>query len=174
MIKEICIGVFMFCCIQLATAQQTFEKTYGTTTAEVAKSVRQTTDGGYIIGGTNLVKVNSQGIEEWSKPLPSVFANVTSDNGYILIRNSSGIIFTKVDSVGNTLWQTVYSEGHWANHGYYIEETKDGGYIVTGRYQSVTGSGMLLLKLNAQGVFILKVLESDTKQVLHTQKIIIK
>jgi hypothetical protein len=151
MIRKICIGIFLFSCIHLAEAQQTFEKTYGTTFSEEAKSVRQTADGGYILGGTNLVKVDSLGVEEWSKPIPSIYANVTSDNGYILIRNGSGIIFTKVDSVENVLWQTLYKEGIWANQGNYIEETEDGGYIVTGRFQSVTGSGMLILKLNAQG-----------------------
>jgi hypothetical protein len=123
--------------------------------------VRQTADGGYILGGTNLVKVDSLGVEEWSKPIPSIYANVTSDNGYILIRNGSGIIFTKVDSAGNVLWQTLYKEGIWANQGNYIEETEDGGYIVTGRYQSVTGSGMLLLKLNAQGNKIWRKTYSD-------------
>lgn len=40
------------------------------------------------------------------------------------------------------------------------------GSIEIGRVKNV--------KLNAHGVFILKVIESDTKQVLHTQKIIIK
>ena len=64
--------------LHLTEAQQTFEKTYGTTAAEIARSVRQTADGGYILGGTNLVKVNSQGVEEWSKALNPIFANVTS------------------------------------------------------------------------------------------------
>lgn len=151
MIRKICIGIFIFSCINLVKAQQTFEKTYGTAFSEEAKSVRQTADGGYIIGGTSLIKVDSLGNEEWSKPLPSTYANLTSDNGYILIRNGAGIIFTKVDSVGNTLWQTSFSEGIWANEGKHIEQIENGGYIVTGRLQDVTGSGMLLLKLNAQG-----------------------
>jgi hypothetical protein len=151
MIREICVFILVFSCIYVAEAQHTFEKTYGSTFSESAKSVRQTADGGYIIGGTNLVKVDSLGIEEWSKPLFADFANITSDNGYILIDNSNDIAFTKVDSIGNIMWQTVYSEGIWANDGRYIEQIEDGGYIVTGRFQSVTGSGMLLLKLNAQG-----------------------
>ena len=150
-IRGICIGIFIFSCIYVAKTQHTFEKTYGSTFYEEATSVRQTVDGGYIIGGTNLVKVDSLGIEEWSKPLPSNFANLTSDNGYILIYNGADITFTKVDSLGNILWQRIYSEGIWANEGNHIEEIEGGGYIVTGRFQSVTGSGMLLLKLNAQG-----------------------
>lgn len=133
-------------------AQITFEKTFGSQFGEEAKSVRQTPDGGYIVGGTNLVKLDAQGIEEWSKPYPSNYANLTSDNGYILVRSSSpDIYFTKVNANGDTLWQNRQRDGVWANEAYYIQETRDGGFIVTGRYQSVTGSGMLLLKLNSSG-----------------------
>jgi hypothetical protein len=134
------------------SAQITFEKTFGTVLTEEAKSIRQTVDGGYIIGGTNLVKIDEYGVEEWSKPYPSLFANLTSDSGYILITSSSpDIFFTKVDAIGDTLWQTNFREGVWANEGNYIEQTEDGGFIVTGRFQSVTGSGMMLLKLSSTG-----------------------
>ena len=133
-------------------AQNTFEKTYGGEFFEEAKSVLQTLDGGYIIGGTNLVKVDNAGVEEWTKPYPSVFANTTSDDGYILINSSSpNVTFTKTDINGETLWQTNYSQGIWANRGRYIEQVEDGGYIVAGDYQDVAGSGMLLLKLNSEG-----------------------
>ena len=133
-------------------AQNIFEKTYGTNLFEEAKSVRQTSDGGYIIGGTNLVKVDNFGVEEWTKPYPSVFANTTTSNEYILINsNSPNITFTKVDINGDILWQTNYSQGIWANHGNYIEQVDDGGYIVAGNYKDVAGSGMLLMKLNSVG-----------------------
>ncbi|MFK7948575.1 MAG: T9SS type A sorting domain-containing protein [Saprospiraceae bacterium] len=135
----------------VAEAQITFEKTYGSSSTETAKSIRQTNDGGYIIGGTNLVKIDESGSEEWTQPNYSLFANPTSDDGYILINhNNTSAIFTKVAQDGTQLWQTYYSGGHWANEGKYIEEAED-GYIVTGRYQSVTGSGMMLLKLDLQG-----------------------
>ena len=133
-------------------AQNIFEKTYGTNLFEEAKSVRKTSDGGYIIGGTNLVKVDNFGVEEWTKPYPSVFANTTTSNEYILINsNSPNITFTKVDINGDILWQTNYSQGIWANHGNYIEQVDDGGYIVAGNYKDVAGSGMLLMKLNSVG-----------------------
>lgn len=151
MIRKICIGIFIFSCIYTAEAQHTFEKVYGSPLSEKAQSVRQTPDGGYIIGGTNLVKVDSLGVEEWSKPLASTFANLTSDNEYILVNNHNDIDFIKVDSSGNVVWQTTFSDGIWRNEGYHIEQIKDGSYIVTGRIQDVTGSGMLLLKLNANG-----------------------
>ena len=61
----------------VSVAQITFEKTYGTIYYDEAKSIRQTVDGGYIIGGTNLVKIDSLGIEEWTQPYFSFFANPT-------------------------------------------------------------------------------------------------
>lgn len=146
----ICILLFHF--VNTSQAQITFENTYGSSFFEEAKSVKQTPDGGYIIGGTNLVKVDVYGIEEWTRPHISTYANTTDNQGYILINsNSPTITFTKVDSNGDALWQTNYSQGVWANHGKYIEQVDDGGYIVAGNYQSVTGSGMLLLKLDSLG-----------------------
>ncbi len=150
--KVVLICFITFSLIFETNAQITFEKTYGTIGFEEAKSVRQTFDGGYILGGTNLVKLDALGGIEWTKPYSSLFANPTADSAYILINhNSNSITFTKIGTNGDSLWQTNFSAGIWANEGYYIEQVEDGGYIVAGRYQSVTGSGMLLLKLNGLG-----------------------
>ncbi|MGB1207253.1 MAG: T9SS type A sorting domain-containing protein [Chitinophagales bacterium] len=148
---QLYICIILLSCLYIAEAQNTFEKTYGSSAFEEAKSVRQTFDGGYIIGGTNLVKVDSLGIEEWTKPYLSSFANLTAEGEYILINSNNDINFTKVGTNGDILWQTNYSEGIWANSGNYIEQVQDGGYIVAGNFQSVAGSGMLLLKLNSEG-----------------------
>lgn len=139
-------------CICTAQAQITFEKTFGTTAFEEAVSVRQTADGGYLLGGTNLVKTDAFGAVEWSNPIPSNYANLTDDGAYILVDDDGQTItFTKVSATGATVWQTTFSEGIWANEGQYIEQIADGGYIVAGRYQNVVGSGMLLLRLDDQG-----------------------
>lgn len=151
MVRKICIGMFLLACVGTTRAQQTFEKTFGSTGFEEATSVSQTPDGGYIIGGTHLIKVDSQGVESWSKSLPSTYVSLTSDKGYILVDNPSDIAFTKVDSLGNVLWRTGFRDGIWANQGNAIAQIEGDGYIVTGRFQDVTGSGMLLLKLDAQG-----------------------
>tara|TARA_B110000091_G_scaffold157434_1_gene167749 strand:- start:560 stop:1930 length:1371 start_codon:yes stop_codon:yes gene_type:complete len=148
---KLCICIILFNFTLTIQAQNTFEKTYGSSAYEKAKSVRQTSDGGYIIGGTNLVRVDSMGVEQWTKSYPSTFTN-TTNQGYILINsNSQTITFTKINLNGDIVWQTNYSQGIWANHGKYIEQAEDGGYIVAGNYQDVTGSGMLLLKLDSLG-----------------------
>jgi len=158
MSKMIIQSMRLKCCICLIAlcyiteAQITFEKTYGSSAFEEAKSIRQTSDGGYIIGGTNLVKIDSLGNTEWTQAYPSFFANPTSDQGHILVDyNNVYASFNKVASNGDILWQNTYDEGIWANEGNYIEQVQDGGYIVAGRFQHVVGSGMLLLKLDETG-----------------------
>lgn len=132
-------------------AQITFEKVYGGVLTEEGKSVKQTYDGGYIIGGTNLVKTNDSGIVEWTKSYSSEYANITADSSYILVDNDNGdIYFTKVSGIGDTIWSTAYTDG-LAREGYSIEQTTDGGYIAAGHYQDVSDSGMMLLKLDDLG-----------------------
>ncbi len=135
----------------VSSAQITFEKTYGGVLTEEGKSVRQTWDDGYIIGGTNLVRTNDSGRVLWTKPYPSEYASTTWDSAYILVHNDNNVYFTKVDQMGDTIWNTSYSAGLWAREAHSIEQTKDGGYIVAGHYQDFSGSGMMLLKLNASG-----------------------
>lgn len=145
------IYIIICICVNVAEAQITFEETYGGPNEEKAVSVQQTPDDGYIIGGTNLVKVDEFGTEEWTQSNFSNFTNITSDGGYILMySNGNTIKFTKLAQDGSQSWVTYFSDGIWANHGEYIEEVED-GYIVTGRFQDVTGSGLLLLKLDFQG-----------------------
>ena len=79
------------------------------------------------------------------------YVNTTTDSGYILVSNNGNVLFTKLDKLGDTVWTNVYAEGLWAREAYSIEQTSDGGYIVAGRYQDFSGSGMMLLKLNSSG-----------------------
>ena len=143
---------FMFLCFNSSNAQITFDKTYGSLADEEGNAVMQTWDGGYIMGDSrNLIKTSDSGIVEWSKPIPASYVNITSDSGYILLHNNGDIDFTRVDQQGNTIWTTTYSNGLWAREAFSIEQTADGGFIAGGRFQDFSGSGMMLLKLNALG-----------------------
>ena len=135
-----------------SNAQISFDKTYGTLADEEGNTVIQTWDEGYIMGDSkNLIKTSDSGIVEWSKPISSSALSITADSGYILLHNNGDIDFTRVDQLGNILWTTTYGQGLWAREAYSIKETSDGGYIVGGRFQDFSGSGMMLLKLNATG-----------------------
>jgi hypothetical protein len=127
------------------------------TFSEWANSVAQTSDGGYIIGGTAyhhnpgildfcLLKTNSQGDQLWSRYYGNIkndYGNSvqqTADGGYIIagiitIPSAEGyhqdFYLVKTDSQGDALWTRTYggSSNDGANS---VQQTADGGYIMAG------------------------------------------
>jgi hypothetical protein len=89
----------------------------------------------------------------------------TSDNGYIITGrinqdlvwppDSNDIILTKTDTDGNIQWTKIYDTGK-DELGYCVQQTSDGGYIVSGFHDSVPLSlegttFALLIKTDATG-----------------------
>jgi hypothetical protein len=160
----------------LAGAQQRWTKTYGGTANDAGYSVQQTSDTGYVVTGyTNsfgaggedvyLVKVNASGDAAWSKAFGGLGGDYgysvqqTSDGGYIIagITLSFGagfrdIYVIKTDASGDTLWTRTYG-GANDDHGYSVQQTLDGGYIVAGGTNSFGAAGfdVYLVKTNASG-----------------------
>jgi len=147
-----------------------WSKTYGEAGYDVAYSVRQTSDGGYIVaGGTGsfgagfsdifLIKTNASGNLQWAKTYGGTgedWANSvlqTSDGGYIVVgtTNSFGaggddIFLVKIDTFGNLQWVKTYG-GTSIDRAYSVQQTSDGGYIVVGG----TVSNFFLIKTDANG-----------------------
>ncbi len=148
----------------------TFERNYGNgnKSTDVGRSVVQTRDGGYIIGGyTNdsnnndiyLIKTDSLGEILWTR----VYADTTllyeeecysvddlDDGGYIVAGRKSGNIYLiRTDSLGDTLWTRIYGYGA----AYSVEETRDGAYIVAGDVflEGQSYSNILLMKVDSSG-----------------------
>jgi hypothetical protein len=91
--------------------------------ASYGVSVRQTTDGGYIIvGGTD--SCDPAGI-------PDVY-------------------LVKTDADGNELWSKTFG-GSGSEGGYSVQQTTDGGYILVGLTQRTDDSDVYLIKTNAEG-----------------------
>ena len=153
-----------------------WEYEYGTEQDDIGKTVYQTLDGGFIISGQTispntgynyvyLLKVNSDGIEEWDKS----YGGDGHDNGYSVLQDSDGgyIIagvtrshgdsngdgfLMKTDSDGNQLWYKTYG-GDLTEIIYDINFTNDGGLVLTGQTNSF-GSGAndaYLIKVNYLG-----------------------
>ncbi len=125
---------------------------------DAGKSVKETTDGGYIIVGdrySRLLKTDQYGTEQWNKTFgdcPEDRCNSvqeTKDGGYIIggwnscplkdggtYCKSKGYWLIKADKFGNEQWnKTFYSNGGST----FAQETKDGGYIIVGhQYQHGT------------------------------------
>ena len=104
--------------------QITFERTYGGGLSDVAHSVVQTLDGGYAIAGFT-----------WS-----------SGAGV------SDVYLIKTDSLGDVLWDSTYG-GISYDVGYSVQQTFDGGYVITG-YTRSSGAGLndvYLIKTDSLG-----------------------
>jgi hypothetical protein len=126
-------------------------KTYDEKGENAGHSINQTTDGGYIITGVQdgdicLLKTDALGDSTWVKYYGGGFddcgysVNQTSDGGYIIagtIRNSDtgsdtgDVYLIKTDSLGDSLWSKTYGGGR-DDGGYAVQQTTDGGYIITG------------------------------------------
>jgi hypothetical protein len=151
----------------------TWQKTYGGTDGDGARSVQQTADGGYIVAGYThspvttegrdfwVLKLNSTGDVTWQKRYDETDVDdassvqQTSDGGYI-VAGATGIPqdvwVLKLNSTGNVTWQKRYMGGTGSDWAGSIQQTSDGGYIVAG----VTATGMQaskvwVLKLSSSG-----------------------
>ncbi|MBA7620901.1 hypothetical protein ES703_28257 [subsurface metagenome] len=149
---------------------------YGGTGDEVAYSVQETSEGGYIVAGSTqylgalghdfwVLKLTSAGFFEWHRIYGgsgddvAYYIQETSDGGYVVTGNTysfgsgdSDILALKLFSAGDIEWQRAYG-GSEEDVAYSIQETSDGGYIITGSTYSfgAGGSDFLLLKLFSDG-----------------------
>lgn len=125
-----CLGLALVVCLAASVipasspGQITFERTYGGAFSDVAHSVVQTLDGGYAIAGFT-----------WS-----------SGAGV------SDVYLIRTDSLGSVLWDSTYG-GISFDVGYSLQQTSDGGYVVTG-YTRSSGAGLsdvYLIKTDSSG-----------------------
>ncbi len=122
---------------------------------EIGYSVHQTFDGGFIIAGkTNsygageedfyLVKTDANGDSVWTRTFGGISFDEgqcmiqTSDSGYIVAGSTysfgvgaADIYLVKTDAIGDTLWTKAIGDSA-SNYAYSIQQTFDGGFIITG------------------------------------------
>jgi uncharacterized repeat protein (TIGR02543 family) len=94
-----------------ASGNQSWAKTFGSGNDDFGNSVRQTSDGGFIIAGTAstsgagyFIKTNASGTQLWARTYgkSTISAQQTADGGYILISSEdSGTYLIKTDENGN-------------------------------------------------------------------------
>lgn len=133
-------------------------------------SIRQTRDGGYIVGCDSydflFLKLDSAGSIEWSKLFGGTedewlrSVQQTFDGGYIVTgeTNSFGsgaidILTLKLDPKGGIIWQQIYG-GSEDDIAHCIYQTTDGRYILTGFTDSfgLGADDIIILKLNIKGL----------------------
>jgi hypothetical protein len=145
-------------------------RTYGGTQGDLAQSVQQTADGGFIVAGSTfsfgagsadvyLIKTNADGDTVWTRTYGDTCndwgysVQQTMDHGYI-IAGCSRLFYSephdfyliKTDAFGNTIWTRRHDKGG-NDVAYSVIQTDDGGYAVAG-FSNVTGvMNCLLMKI---------------------------
>jgi hypothetical protein len=151
-----------------------WSKCLGGNRSDIAQSIRQTSDGGYIVAGrttsTNgdvtgnhgghdywVVKLDSRGGISWSRCLGGKYTDIaqsiqqTNDGGYIVAGysystdgdvtgNHGGYDYwvVKLDSRGEIEWQKCFGGSDYDN-ATTIRQTSDGGYVLAGYSSSTNG-----------------------------------
>ena len=152
-----------------------WDKTFGGSGIDVAHSVQQTSDGGYILIGTTysddyvsdfwLVKTDSDGNNEWDKTFggsgndDAYSVHQTSDGGYILAGRTrsygaggNDFWLVKTDSDGNEQWDKTFG-GSDHDDAHSVQQTSDGGYIIAGNthLDGADKSDFWLVKTDSDG-----------------------
>jgi Ig-like domain CHU_C associated/Secretion system C-terminal sorting domain len=108
----------VFCCTIIAQPALQWKRSFGGTGTDVANSIRQTSDGGYIIAGSTT----------------SANGDVTSNHG------DADYWIVRLGRTGNIVWQKTFG-GSGTDVARCVQPTADGGYIVAGI--SISGDGDL-------------------------------
>lgn len=160
-----------------AAGHEDWTRTYGGANDDEAYAVQETSDGGLIIAGATssfgagsrdvlLIKTDASGAPIWTRTHGGYGSDgawsvsQTSDGGFILcgwtFSYGPGYVgnawLVKTDSLGYLDWHQAFG-GSDADRGYWVRQTADGGYIMTG-YTGSFGAGLYdlyLVKTDSEG-----------------------
>ncbi len=138
---------------------------------DVAMSVTQLNDGGFVFGGTTqssiwsclVIRVNPAGDIIWTKTRPDDYQSecysvIKTLDGNILLTGTSvsfetdtDILIEKLDMNGNQIWEKIYG-GVDSETGQSVKELSSGGYVISGMASTLSSSwDMYAMQLNQTG-----------------------
>ncbi|MCK4303351.1 MAG: carboxypeptidase regulatory-like domain-containing protein [Candidatus Eisenbacteria sp.] len=148
--------------------------------AEIGRSVCQTSDGGYIAAGLRvvfmgacsayLVRTDSLGNILWTRTHnfgsntdEALEIQQTTDGGYIFTGFTNGheapgdVLLAKTDALGSVVWTTICGRSGIKDKAFSVRQTtsSDDGFIVAGYtgYTSYAGDHVYLIKTDSLGAF---------------------
>ena len=148
-------------------------RTYGGVDNDFARSVQQTSDGGFVISGWTsnfgaagtdvyLIKINSIGDTVWTKTYDRAANDYgysvqqLSDEGFIVSGFTSAeddVYLIRTDHNGDTLWTKTYGESY-REFGRSVQVTNDGGFIIAGSTSSISALDSIdvyIVRTNSNG-----------------------
>lgn len=138
--------------------------TFGGSDPEVGHSILETSNGDFIICGSNyiasgdraiwLINISSSGEEHWNRTInPGIYIDrgfsiqQATDGGYIIVGTTqtehyfTDVLLLKTDEYGNEEWRRTFG-GNASDQGDKVFNTEDGGYIITGHTTSFGSGGI--------------------------------
>jgi hypothetical protein len=146
---------------------------------DLAYQVQQTADSGFIVVGCSfldghgnvvvrVVKTDAAGNTQWNRTYGERLEHgysvrQTTDDGYIVVGQTQSFVspgarpdlwLVRLDAAGDTLWTRTFGDTAW-DQGNWVEQTADGGYVITGRTNYFGGAGITgdvyLVRTDADG-----------------------
>ncbi len=159
-----------------SSGDTSWARTYGGAAHDEALSMQVTSDGGYIVVGWTLsygagagdvwlIKTDAAGNKVWDKTFGGTSrekgysVQQTQDGGYIVVGTTESfgagdrdVWLVKTDASGDSTWTRTFG-GAGLDDGYSVQQTLDGGYIITGFTMSYGAGGLdvWLIKTDANG-----------------------
>jgi hypothetical protein len=154
-----------------------WSRVFGGSGVSIARSIIQTTDGGFAIAGYTrisnrdnfyIVKLDENGNIQWNTSVGGLHDEraysiiQTSDGGYVATGETLSFSFggayqnmyiVKLDSTGSIQWTRVVG-GTWRDIAYDIIQTSDGDYVIAGytiSFGSQSRPNVYIVKLNPNG-----------------------
>jgi hypothetical protein len=138
------------------------------------ESVKETTDGGYVVVGSasgyhpngpyasDILMIITDSMGDTLRTRNFGFgygysADITNDGGFIItgdcpVNLNTNVFLIKTNTLGDIIWKKTYDFLE-SEYGYSVKQTSDSGYIVTGRieYSSNKKTDIFLLKTDKEG-----------------------
>jgi hypothetical protein len=126
-------------------------------------------------GDVWLLKTDTNGYETWNKTFDGPSSDLgidpefvsdtgrsvqqTTDGGYIIAGFTDAFLITtlvlliKTDDAGNKIWEKSFgrTDDDYHYYGYSVQQTTDGGYIITGTVEFQGKTDVLLIKTDSNG-----------------------